>query len=200
MKEWTINFVNGREPLIIEGDNFAAAVEAYLKESKDLSFAIFIGVNLIGANLNKADLSYAILSFTDLINANLTCTKLIGTKLDNANLRNANLKYADLTGADLIGTDLTCTNLSYARLVGANLDHSCLPLWCGSLNIEIDKKIACQFLYHTLRAMQSVDDDDEIKAILNDPKVLASANQFHRVDECGKIEKEKENGKLDNYI
>lgn len=43
--------------------------------------------------------------------------------------------------------------------------------------------------FRTLQAMQSVD-DEEVRAVLNDDKVLALANQFHRVEECGKIEKD----------
>ena len=74
-----------------------------------------------------------------------------------------------------------------ADLRGANVDFSCWPLWCGSLNVKIDKRIFCQLLYHTLRAGQSVD-DQEVKKLFEIPEVVNLANQFHRVEECGKIE------------
>lgn len=74
-----------------------------------------------------------------------------------------------------------------ADLRGADLDFSCWPLWCGSLNVKIDKRIFCQLLYHTLRAGQSVD-DPEVKRLFEIPKIVNLANQFHRADECGKIE------------
>lgn len=172
MKEWTITFLDAREPLTIKGDTFAKAVEAYLKTNSDLSYA----------NLSYADLRYADLRYADLSNADLSY---------------ADLRYADLSNAVLSNADLRCAVLSnavlrYAVLSNADLDFSCLPLWCGSLDIKIDKRIACQLLYHTLRAMQSVE-VDEIKAILNDDKVLALANQFHRVSECGSIVKEQPN-------
>ena len=71
-----------------------------------------------------------------------------------ADLRDADLSGADLSGADLSGADLRDTNLRGADLRGAVLDYSCWPLWFGSLSPKIDKQIACQLLYHTMRAMQ----------------------------------------------
>lgn len=97
-----------------------------------------------------------------------------------ANLRGANLRRADLSEADLRGADF---------------DFSCWPLWCGSLNVKIDKRIFCLLLYHALRAGQSVD-DPEVKRLFEIPEIVNLANQFHRVDECGKIElKVGNNGK-----
>lgn len=201
MEEWTINFLNEREPLIIKGYTFADAVEAYLKINNDLSNAILSGAdlsyanlfnaNLSGANLIRADLfnanlSGADLSYADLFNAILSGANLSNAKLGCINFQYANLTHANLTCADLTGTDLTSAELSHAILIGADLDFSSLPLRCGSLNIKIDKRIACQLLYHTLKVMKSVD-DEEVKAILKNDKVLALANQFHRVDECGEI-------------
>lgn len=80
---------------------------------------------------------------------------------------------ANLRGADLRGADLR----------GVNLDFSCWPLWCGSLDAIVDKRIAAQLAYHFCRI---ICDDDEVKAA---QKALAPlANQFHRVAECGRIE------------
>lgn len=105
-----------------------------------------------------------------------------GEDLKYANLSGANLEGAKLSGAKLEGAKLSYANLSYA-----DLDYSSWPLWCGSLSAKIDKRIFCQLLYHTLRAGQSVE-DEEVQALLNNPDVLKLANQFHRVEECGKLE------------
>lgn len=73
-------------------------------------------------------------------------------------------------------------NLWEANLRGANLDFSCWPLWCGSLDVTVDKRIAAQLAYHFCRARC---DDPEVQAA---QKALAPlANQFHRVEECGRI-------------
>lgn len=85
----------------------------------------------------------------------------------------------NLSGADLRRADLRRANLS-----GANLDYSCYPLWCGSLHLKADKRLACQLAYH-LCSMQC--DDAEYIKMRN--SILDFANQFHRVDECGTLEK-----------
>ena len=120
-----------------------------------------------------------------------------GADLNWADLRRANLREADLSGADLREADLSGADLSEADLRGADLsgadvDFSCWPLWCGSLNVKIDKRIFCQLLYHTLRAGKSVD-DPEVNRLFEIPEVVHLANRFHRVDECGEIE--VQNGK-----
>ena len=93
------------------------------------------------------------------------------------------LKGADLSGTDLRGADLRGANLRGANLKGADLDYSCYPLWCGSLHIKADKRLACQLAYH-LCSLQC-DDADYIKMRNS---ILDFANQFHRVNECGKLE------------
>ena len=107
--------------------------------------------------------------------------------LSAANLRGADFYGADLSGADLSGSNLRGTDLSAADLRGTNLDYSVWPLWCGSLDVKIDKRIFCQLLYHALRAGASVE-DEEVQALRNNPDVLKLANQFHRAEECGKLE------------
>ena len=109
--------------------------------------------NLWGADLWRADLWRA--------------------NLWRANLREANLRGADLRGADLRGADLC----------GANLDYSCWPLWCGSLDVRVCKRIAAQLAYHFCRLDC---DDQEVIAAQN--AIIPLANQFHRVNECGKLE------------
>ncbi len=69
-----------------------------------------------------------------------------------------------------------------ANLRGANLDYSCWPLWCGSLNVKVDTRIAAQLAYHFC----SLDCDDP-KYIAARNAILDYANTFHRVDECGKL-------------
>ena len=129
------------------------------------------------------DLKGADLSGTDLKGANLKGADLSGANLMEANLRDTNLINTDLRGADLRGADLRGANLRGANLNGADLDYSCYPLWCGSLHIKADKRLACQLAYH-LCSIQC-DDADYIKMRNS---ILDFANQFHRVCECGKLE------------
>lgn len=129
------------------------------------------------------DLKGADLSGTDLKGANLKGADLSGANLMEANLRDTNLINTDLSGADLRGADLRGANLRGANLKGADLDYSCYPLWCGSLHLKADKRLACQLAYH-LCSIQC-DDADYIKMRNS---ILDFANQFHRVGECGELE------------
>ena len=97
------------------------------------------------------------------------------------------LSGADLSGADLSRADLSGADLRGADLRGADLDFSCWPLWCGSLRIKTDKRLACQLAYH-LCSLQC--DDDEYTAMRN--SILNFANQFHRADECGILNRSDE--------
>ena len=85
---------------------------------------------------------------------------------------------ADLQGADLRGADLR-----EADLRGADLDYSCWPLWCGSLDVRVCKRIAAQLAYHFCRL-----DCDDPEVIAAQNAIIPLANQFHRVNECGKLE------------
>ena len=139
-----------------------------LKLLKDGCKKAILDYDLRGADLRSADLSNANLS-----NANLRGADLSNANLSDANLSNANLSDADLRGAALRGADLR----------GADLDYSCYPLWCGSLHLKANKRLACQLAYH-LCSMQC-DDADYVKMRNS---ILGFANQFHRVDECGELE------------
>ena len=98
---------------------------------------------------------------------------------ERADLSSADLRYADLRGADLRGADL---------------DFSCLPLWCGSLSAHFDDRQLIQIAYHLVKAgLQSKNASKETKQELS--KLIDFANKFHRVDECGKIERVTENDK-----
>ena len=111
--------------------------------------------------------------------------------LDNENGgTRADLRRADLWGADLRRADLQGADLRRADLQGADLDFSCLPLWCGSLNAHFDDRLLIQIAYHLVRAgLHSKNASPETKTELT--KLIDFANRFHRVGECGKIEKEK---------
>ena len=85
--------------------------------------------------------------------------------------------------ADLRGADLWGANLRGANLRGADLDYSCWPLWCGSLGAKVDKRIAVQLAYHFCSLNC---DDPEYLTMRN--SLIDFANQFHRIDECGKLE------------
>ena len=100
----------------------------------------------------------------------------------------ANISGADLRGADLHSADLRSADLLGADLRGADLDYASWPLWCGSLDVKIDARIAAQLVYHAVRACQSVNDDADVVAFCNNPAVIKLANRFHRVEECGQIE------------
>ena len=149
----------------------------------DLEGANLEGANLEGANLEGADLRWANLEGADLKWADLKWADLKGADLEGANLKRANLEGADLRWADLKGADLR-----WADLKGANLDYSCLPLWCGSLSAHFDDRQLTQIAYHLVKAgLNSNNASDEIKAELE--KLIDLANKFHRVRECGVIEK-----------
>ena len=79
--------------------------------------------------------------------------------------------------------DLRWADLSEANLSGADLDYSCWPLWCGSLDVTVDRRIAAQLAYHFCRL-----DCDDPAYIQARNAVLAFANQFHRAKECGFLE------------
>jgi hypothetical protein len=149
----------------------------------------------IRANLSGANLRYANLRYANLRYANLSGADLSGANLSGANLRYANLRDANLSDANLIRTDLLDANLSKA-----DLDFSCLALWCGSLSAHFDDKQIIQIVYHAVKAgLNSKNTSNEIKTELK--KLIPLANQFHRIDECGRIEiednieKENENEK-----
>ena len=120
--------------------------------------------------------------------ANLRDTDLRGANLRGANLRDANLQDANLQRANLQGTDLQDTDLRGANLWGANLDYSCWPLWCGSLDVKVDRRIAAQLAYHFCRL--DCDDPDYIAAR---NAIIHFANEFHRVEECGWLEPKEVN-------
>ena len=71
----------------------------------------------------------------------------------------------------------------------ANLEFSAMPLWCGDLRAGYNDKQVIQQLYHVLRhAQHSPNASTRIKQALLTPELVALANEFHRVRECGELE------------
>ena len=135
------------------------------------------------ADLQGADLRGANLRGVDLQDANLRGANLRGVDLQDADLRSANLLDADLRSANLQDANLRDANLRGANLRGVDLDYSCWPLWCGSLDAKVDRRIAAQLAYHFCRL--DCDDPDYIAAR---NAIIHFANEFHLVEECGWLE------------
>ncbi|WP_461369547.1 pentapeptide repeat-containing protein [Candidatus Darwinibacter acetoxidans] len=163
---------------------------ADLRETKlagaDLGEADLRRVNLVGANLRWADLRRANLEGANLREADLREANLIGANLREADLRWANLVGANLEGANLEGANLRWAVLEGANLEGANLemadlDYAAWPLWCGSLGVKADRRLAAQLAYHFCRI--DFGDDELCKGLQE--ALVPLANEFHRVGENG---------------
>jgi len=148
---------------------------AYLQDA-DLRSADLLSADLQGANLQDADLRSANLRSADLQGANLR-----GADLRSADLWGADLQGTDLQDADLRGADLQGADLQGAYLLGANLGYSCWPLWCGSLDVKIDKAIFCQLVYHLCRVEIVGEEAEDMQAVQGALGYIA--NQFKRVAE-----------------
>jgi hypothetical protein len=142
-----------------------------------LQRANFQKANLWGADFQKANLWGADFQKADLREANFQKANLWGADFQKANLWEANFQKADLREANF-----QKANLWEADFQEADIDYSCWPLWCGSFDVKIDKRIAAQFACHFCR---TICDDSEV--IVAQTALLPLANQFHRVNECGEI-------------
>jgi len=154
------------------------------------------GASFVEANCTKADFRGANCTGANFYEANCTVADFRQATLTRADFRDANCTgasfyRANCTGVNFFGANCTMANFCHATLAGADFDFSSWPLWCGSLNVKIDKKIACQLIYHTLRAMQGCE-DEEAQSILQIDQVVKFANQFHRANECGLIKKKED--------
>ena len=165
----------------IKGED--GGVRADLRRA-DLSEANLRGADLRGADLRRADLRGADLRGADLRGADLRGADLSEANLSDADLSDAGLRGADLRRANLRRANLRRADLRRADLRGADLDFSCWPLWCGGLAVKVCKRIAVQLAYHFCRL-----DCDDPEYIAARNAILDFANQFHRVGECGKLEK-----------
>ena len=137
-------------------------------------------------NLTSADLSLADLTGSDLTSANLTAANLLSADLSLANLTGADLSRANLTSANLTLANLTRANLFSSSMYRAdlyetNLDDSCWPLRCGSLDVKTSKRLRVQMAYHFLAMINNGHDvtDEEIK-IFN--TLRNYANTFHQIE------------------
>lgn len=102
----------------------------------------------------------------------------------------ANLSDADLSDADLRGANLRDADLRDADLRGANMDYAVLPLWCGGLHMHVDDRTGIQMLYHAVaNILFSKNTSVWLKKAVSLKTILRVVNKFHRVDECGKVEK-----------
>lgn len=111
--------------------------------------------------------------------------------MSGADMRGADMNGAVMSGAvmhnvDMRNVDMHKANIRRADMRGADVDYSCWPLWCGSFDVRVDERIAAQLAYHFCRL--DCDDADYIKAR---NAIIDFANQFHRVDECGRLEEIK---------
>ena len=149
-----------------EGGKRADLEDANL-EGADLRDADLRGANLRGANLQDAYLQDANLQYANLRDANLR-----GADLQHAYLRDANLR-----GADLRGADLRC----------ADLDYACLPLWCGSKGVKVDKHIAAQLAAHFCAL--DCDDADYLAART---AILEFAKSSHLAEVLGLLEEHEQ--------
>jgi uncharacterized protein YjbI with pentapeptide repeats len=192
--------ITGKTLFECDADSFVAAIrqaidtKANLCEADlcgaDLRGANLRGANLRGADLRRANLYVADLRGADLCEANLYVADLRGADLRRADLRGADLceanlyvadlRRADLRGADLCGADLRRADLRRTNLRYANLDFASWPLWCGSIGVKVDLKLASQLAYH----LAAVDcDAPEFLAIR--PHLLSLANKSHVVTVYG---------------
>ena len=165
----------------------------YLIGDPDGERAVVFNANLRDANLSDVNLHGACLLNANLRDVNLRDANLRDVNLFDANLHDADLHDADLCDANLSYADLSCAdlygaNLRDADLYGANIDFSCLPLWCGSLHVHFDNRQMIQILYHLLSVVSySKYTSEEMKKALLTPELCEIANKFHRVNECGRI-------------
>lgn len=86
-----------------------------------------------------------------------------------------------MRGANLSGADL-----KQADLQGVNIDFSCWPLWCGSMNVRVDKRIAQQLAAHF--CVLDCDDEDYIRAR---DAIMDFAKGSHRASDLGLMESEE---------
>ena len=160
-------------------------------ECADMRYSGLRHSDLSHSNLSHSDMRHSNLRYSDMNHSNL-----INSDMRHSNLSHSNLSHSDMRHSNLINSNLINSDMSHSNLSGSNLDYSCWPLWCGSLDVHIDDRIARQLLYHLMRpCLVSPDVSEDFKRALFTPELIAEANAFHRAEECGLIERpyEEEN-------
>lgn len=119
----------------------------------------------------------------DLRDADLRLANMQGADLRNVDLREAKLQDADLQGVDMQWANLQGAGLQGADLRDANIDYACLPLWCGSKGMIVDRRIAAQIAAHFC----ALNCDDEYYQAAR-TAILEFAKTSHRAGDLGLVE------------
>lgn len=156
---------------------------------------VLLGYNLSNLKFHNVDLSYSDCSYS-----NFTSAWLNGANLSYAQMRYTTLHYVNLERANCYSTDFHgarfhASSLKNADFTGASIDYASIPLWCGSLGVKVDLKLAAQFAYHFCSL--SCDDPEYTSAR---ETLLSLANKFHRVKECRVLKSYLEEPPHDNTI
>lgn len=80
------------------------------------------------------------------------------------------------------------------NLQEANLDYSAWPLWCRSLKAKADYRLVLQLLFRAMTLAQGSEISGELKNALDTDALIEQANRFHRVEECGRLNRWKSEG------
>jgi len=121
-------------------------------------------------SLRNSDLRYSDLRYSDLSNSDLRYSDLSNSDLRYSDLRNSNLRNSDLRNSDLRYSDLDFSSGFSFR--------------CSSFGIKADLRLSAQLAYHFCR----FDFGDCAEAKDAQKALQELANEFHRVEECGKID------------
>ena len=156
--------------------------KVWRKDNKEGKRLVLIGYDLSYRDLNDSDLSYC-----DLSHSCLSHCDMYHCDLSHSCLSDCNMSHSDLSHSDLSDCNMTGCNMD-----GCNMDSSGVNLSCTDLGIHLDDRLIIQRLYHTLfNAQYSKNVSLDLKTALLTPELVEVANRFHRVAECGEIEKEE---------
>lgn len=131
---------------------------------EDLSGVDFSGSSLVCCNFRGANCTGANFSGATCDGSIFESTTCLDTLFIKTNLRNTNFRGTIITGSDF---------------TGSIFEFTCWPLWRGSVGAKIDKKIACQLLFYAMDAMQSIQNDPDIDAVLDADCIKKLTNQYN---------------------
>lgn len=144
--------------------------ELWLRGEREGQCLTLTGRDLSGTSLQKLCLQEVNFKNSILKNVDFQDSDMQRTVLSEVDAQNSNF-----CGVDFFGTDF-----QRADFRGVNMDHSCWPLWCGSFDVKVDKRIAAQLAYHFCRL--DCNDPEYIRAR---NMLIDFANQFHMAKDCG---------------